>query len=233
MTMPVAILAGGKASRLGELTRDIPKSLVDVAGRPFVAHQLDLLRAHGLTDIVICTGHLGSRIEQALGDGSSYGVHVRYSPDGDRPLGTGGALRRALPLLGDAFLVLYGDSYLECDYGAVERAFRVSGRPALLAVFQNDDQWDRSNVCYRHGRIVGYSKTHRTADMRHIDYGLAAIRAAALLAHDAGDAFDLERVYGELVERGELAGYEVTTRFYEIGTPSGLAEARRHLEGAA
>lgn len=233
MTMPVAILAGGKASRLGELTRDLPKSLIDVAGRPFVAHQLDLLRAQRLTDIVICTGHLGSRIEQALGDGSSYGVHVRYSHDGDRPLGTGGALRRALPLLGDAFLVLYGDSYLECDYGAVERAFLASGRLALLTVCRSDIRWDRSNVLYENGRIVRYSKANATADMRHIDYGLAGLRAAALLPYREGDVFDLERVYGALAAVGELAGHEMATRFYEIGTPSGLAEARRHLEGAA
>lgn len=233
MTLPVAILAGGKATRLGELTRDTPKSLVDVAGRPFVAHQFDLLRAHGFTEIVLCTGHLGSRIEQALREGAQYGVHIRYSSDGDRPLGTGGALRRALPLLGEAFFVLYGDSYLDCDYRAVERAFRASGRLALLTVLRNDDQWDRSNILYRDGRIVRYSKADRDADMRHIDYGLAALRATALHGYAAGEALDLERVYGDLVDRGELAGYEMTTRFYEIGTPAGLAEARRHLGGAA
>lgn len=232
MTLPVAILAGGMATRLGELAQNTPKALIDVAGRPFIAHQLDLLRAHGLTDIVLCTGHLGARLEEAVGDGSGYGVHVRYSPDGPRPLGTGGALRHALPLLGEAFLTMYGDSYLECDYRAVERAFLASGRPALLTVMRNEDQWDRSNVLCVDGRIVRYSKEHRTADMRHIDYGLAAMRAGVFRLYPDEGTLDLARVYEDLAARDELAAYEVSDRFYEIGTPSGLAETRQHLEHA-
>lgn len=232
MTLPVAILAGGMATRLGEVARDTPKSLIDVAGKPFIAHQLDLLRGHGLTDIVVCTGHLGSRLEEVVGDGSRYGVRVRYCPDGPTPPGTGGALRHALPLLGEAFFALYGDSYLECDYPAVERAFLASGRPALLTVIRNDDQWDRSNVLCVNGRIVRYSKEHRTADMRHVDYGLAAMRAEALLAYPDSEALDLARVYEDLAVRNELAAHEVSDRFYEIGTPSGLAETRQHLEQA-
>jgi len=232
MTLPVAILAGGMATRLGGLARDTPKALIDVAGRPFIAHQLDLLRAHGLTDIVLCTGYLGARLEEAVGDGSRYGVRVRYSPDGPRPLGTGGALRQALPLLGEAFLTMYGDSYLECDYRAIERAFLASGRPALLTVMRNDDQWDRSNVLCVNGRIVRYSKEHRTADMRHIDYGLAAMRALVFRLYPDEGTLDLARVYEGLADRDELAAYEVSDRFYEIGTPSGLAETRQHLEQA-
>ena len=230
MTLPVAILAGGIATRLGDLARDTPKALIDVAGRPFIAHQLDLLRAHGLTDIVLCTGHLGARLEDVIGDGSQYGVRVRYSPDGPRPLGTGGALRQALPLLGEAFLTMYGDSYLECDYRAVERAFLASGRPALLTLMRNDDQWDRSNVLCVNNRIVRYSKEHRTADMRHIDYGLAVLRAGVFRLFPDEGTLDLARVYEDLAARDELAAYEVSDRFYEIGTPSGLAETRQHLE---
>ena len=233
MTLPVAILAGGKATRLGDLAKDTPKSLIDVAGKPFIAHQLERLRAAGFTDIVVCTGHLGARIEEALGDGCRYGVRIRYSPDGARPLGTGGALCRALPLLGEAFLVIYGDSYLECDYGAVERAFLESGRPARLTVLRNDNRWDRSNVLCRDGRIVRYSKTQPTPEMQHIDYGLAAMQTAVLRTDRTGQAFDLERVYSDLIARDELAAYEVPTRFYEIGTPSGLAEARQYLGRAS
>lgn len=230
MTLPVAILAGGMATRLGDLALDTPKSLLDVAGKPFIAHQLDLLRGQGLTDIVLCTGHLGSRIEEVVGDGSQYGVRVRYSPDGPNPLGTGGALRQALPLLGEAFLAMYGDSYLECGYRAVERAFLANGCQALLTVMRNDDQWDRSNVLCVDGRIVRYSKEHPTADMRHIDYGLAVMDADVFRPYRDGGALDLARVYEDLAARRELAAYEVSERFYEIGTPSGLTETRQHLE---
>jgi len=233
MSLPVAILAGGAATRLGEIARETPKSLIDVAGRPFVAHQLELLRRHGLTDVVLCVGHLGAQIEAAIGDGSRHGVRVRYFHDGAAPLGTGGALRHAAPMLGDAFFVLYGDSYLDCDYQAVERAFLACGRPALLTVFRNDDRWDRSNVLCADGSIERYSKTHRTPDMRHIDYGLAAMRAEALASYRDGAPLDLGQVYEDLVARGELAAYEVSARFYEIGTAAGLAETRERLARAS
>ena len=119
MTLPVAILAGGLATRLGEITKTIPKALVEVAGEPFVVHQLALLRNAGVQRVVLCVAHLGEQIEAVLGDGRDYGIEVVYSNDGGELLGTGGALRHALPLLGDSFFVLYGDSYLICDYAAV------------------------------------------------------------------------------------------------------------------
>lgn len=230
--LPIAILAGGAATRLGALTRDVPKSLVDVAGRPFLIHQLELLRRRGIRDVVLCVGHLGAQIEAAIGDGSHWGVRVRYSYDGPRPLGTGGALRHALPLVGPAFLVLYGDSYLECEYQAVARALLDGTYPAVLTVYRNDDRWDRSNVLCADGRIIRYSKTDPTSDMRHIDYGLAALRDEVLLRYPEGESLDLAHVYEDLVARRELAPFAVTTRFFEIGTPAGLAETRAHLARA-
>ena len=149
---------------------------------------------------------------------------MRYSPDGPNLLGTGGALRHALPLLGEAFFAMYGDSYLERNYRVVERAFLTSGRPALLTVMRNDDRWDRSNVLCVNDRIVRYSKEHRTADMWHIDYGLAVMGADVFRGYVDGDPLDLARVYED------LAAYEISERFYEIGTPSGLTETRQHLE---
>ena len=232
MTLTVAILAGGAATRLGEAASTRPKSLIEVAGRPFIEHQLELLRRHGVTDVVLCVGHLGDQIETAMGDGARCGLRIRYSRDGPVPLGTGGALRHALPLLGSAFFVLYGDSYLECDYRAVERAFMVSGRAALLTVVRNDNQWDRSNVLYADGHIMRYSKTDRASIMQHIDYGLAAIGADVMMRYQDGVPLDLATVYEDLVVRGELAALEMTTRFYEIGSPAGLAETRAHLAKA-
>jgi len=200
-----------------------------VAGKPFVEHQVELLRSHGLEDIVFCLGYRGEQVEACLGDGSRWGARLRYCYDGPRLLGTGGALKRALPLLGEAFLVLYGDSYLECDYAAVARAFTDSKLQGLMTVFRNDGAFDRSNVLFRDGRILRYDKRDSTHEMRHIDYGLGALKVAALDRYSADDPLDLAQVYQDLLSNGQLAAYEVADRFYEIGSPEGLAETSRYL----
>ncbi len=232
-SVPVAILAGGLATRLRPVTATIPKALVDVAGRPFIDHQLALLRAHGIRRVVLCLGHLGEMVQEHLGDGSSHGVEVHYSFDGPCLLGTGGALLQARPLLDDLFWVLYGDSYLEVDYNAILADFQQRQALGLMTVLQNADQWDRSNVVFRDGRVVWYSKSAPTPEMRHIDYGLALLRGAALerVPHDR--PYDLADLYTELVTGGQLAGYEVARRFYEIGSPTGLAETREYLQRRA
>lgn len=229
MRLPVAILAGGRATRLGPIAERIPKSLVDVAGQPFAVHQLQLLRRSGLTDIVFVVGHLGEMIRDRLGDGACWDVRVRYVFDGPRPLGTGGAIRGALPVLGDAFFVLYGDSYVECDFSTIERAFLDSGRSGLMTVYRNDDDLDRSNVLYENGRIVRYDKQNRSPEMRHIDYGLGAFRKSAFDGWDDDESFDLAAVFRTLLARDDLVGFEVADRFYEIGSPTGLEETRAHL----
>jgi NDP-sugar pyrophosphorylase family protein len=227
--LPVAILAGGLATRLRPVTEKVPKLLVDVAGEPFFSHQLRLLRAAGLTRIVLLVGHLGERIVEAYGDGAAYGVAIEYVFDGPKLLGTGGALVRALPRLGDAFLVLYGDSYLPIDYAAVENAFLGSGRPGLMTVYENRQRYDRSNVHFSDGRIVDYNKRCPTPEMRHIDYGLGAFRPDAFAGCVPGEPLDLADVQTRLAEQGRLAGFEVHERFYEIGSPEGLAELDARL----
>lgn len=229
MSLRVAILAGGLATRLGPITEGIPKSLVYVAGRPFAEHQIDLLRRGGVTEITFLVGHLGEMVRDALGDGSRWGVRLRFVFDGPRRLGTGGAIRRALPDLGDAFLVLYGDSYLECDYAAIARAFLDSGRNGLMTVCRNEDRWDHSNVLFEAGRIVAYDKSGRTPGMRHIDYGLGAFRSGAFDGFAASEPFDLADVFTRLLAAGDLASVEVPGRFYEIGSPGGLAETSAYL----
>jgi len=233
MMPPVAILAGGLATRLGPITETIPKALIDVAGKPFVVHQLELLRAHGVTRVVLCVAHLAEQIEAVLGSGRELGLEIAYShdagQDGGKLLGTGGALRRALPLLGDRFLVLYGDSYLLCNYAEVAGAFDRSGKLGLMTVFCNDGRYDASNVVYRDGRIVCYDKRDKSSAMTHIDYGLGAFRAEALVGYPTDGRLDLAAVYQQLLARDQLAGYEVTERFYEIGSPEGLAETRALL----
>jgi NDP-sugar pyrophosphorylase family protein len=229
VTVPVAILAGGRATRLGDLAKQTPKSLMDIAGRPFAAHQLDLLRRHGIHEVVFCIGHLGEQLIAAIGDGSSIGMRVRYSSDGDRALGTGGAIRKAAHLLGPRFFVLYGDSYLDCDYQAIARAFDQSRCGGLMTVLGNDGRWDRSNVAFQDGRIVRYDKVNATAEMRHIDYGLGMFDATVFEPYPPDRPFDLVEVYQDLLARNQLAAFEVTTRFYEIGGPTGLEETRQHL----
>ena len=231
--IPVAILAGGLATRLRPVIRtlpkSVPKSLVPVAGEPFVAHQLRRLRQEGITRVVLCLGHLGEAVRDFVGDGGAFGLEVAYSFDGTTLLGTGGALRRALPLLDDAFFVLYGDSYLDIDYAAVRGAFRHSGAPALMTVFRNEGRWDTSNVVFDGRLVTRYDKVRRTADMRYIDYGLSVMTASLLAGYGDAQAFDLVEVLSPLAEQGRLAGYEAKHRFYEIGTADGLAETDAYL----
>ena len=235
MTMadvPVAVLAGGLATRLHPITRTVPKALVEVAGRPFIDHQLALLRANGARRVVLCLGHLGEQVVRHIGDGSAHGLEVSYSHDGDRLLGTGGALRRALPLLGEAFWVLYGDSYLDFGYRAALDAFRASGALGLMTVVRNDNQWDCSNVVFRGGRLERYDKRQPLPEMTHIDYGAALLRREAAERLPEGAACDLADLYRDLVARGEMVGHEVRERFYEIGSPQGLAETEALLREA-
>jgi NDP-sugar pyrophosphorylase family protein len=224
--LPVAILAGGLATRLGPLTEKIPKSLIPINDEPFVAHQLRLLRRNGIQHVVLCLGHLGETIARAVGDGSAFGVRVEYSYDGATLLGTAGAVRTALPKLGEGFFVMYGDSYLPCDYRVIEREFLRCGKRGLMTVFRNDGQWDSSNVEFEDGRILAYSKKNRTARMRHIDYGLGVFHAEAFAGTHSADLAD---VYAELLQAGELSAVEVHERFYEIGSPAGLQEMTSFL----
>lgn len=230
---PLALLAGGRATRLGAVAEGTPKSLVEVAGEPFVAHQLRLIAEQGVTDVVMCCGHLGEMIADFVGDGAQFGCRVRYSFDGPEPLGTGGAIARALPLLGPRFWVMYGDSYLTAEFAAALRAFEESGAAALMTVFRNEDRWGTSNVEFAAGRIVRYSKQQRTTGMRHIDYGLGIYSADAFSGWGVLRAFDLSVVQSELIALGAMAGFEVRERFYEIGSPNGLAEAEAFLRGRA
>jgi MurNAc alpha-1-phosphate uridylyltransferase len=227
--LPVAILAGGLATRLRPVASTIPKSLMDVNGEPFIAHQLRLLRENHIGRVVLCVGYLGELIRDKVGDGSAYGIQVEYVFDGSVPLGTGGAIKNALPRLGDAFLVLYGDSYLPCDYRAVQEAFLASGRLALMTVFRNEGLWDTSNVDFQDGRIVSYDKNNRLPQMRWIDYGLGMFHSAAFSRVPEGKAYDLALVYQDLLRQGELAGFETTERFYEIGSFDGLKETADFL----
>ena len=221
---PVAILAGGLANRLRPITERVPKVLVPVAGKPFLAHQLNLLRQQGVGRAVLCLGHLGEIVEREFGDGGPFGVQLAYSYDGPVLLGTGGALKRALPLLGETFFVLYGDSYLPIDFKPVADFFARSGRLGLMTVYRNEGRYDTSNVVFGDGEIKVYDKRQRLPEMHHIDYGLSLFKAAAFEEWPGDKPFDLADVMQRLVAQKQLAGFEVKERFYEIGSHAGLAE---------
>ena len=229
----IALLAGGLATRMRPATSTLAKSMLPIAGLPFIEHQLRMLAAQAISHVVICCGHFEEQIRTYVGDGSAFGCAVEYSTDGAQPLGTGGALLKALPLLGDRFLVMYGDSFLPVAMAPIWRSFLESGRQALMTVYRNADQWDTSNVEFAHGTILCYSKDARTPGMRHIDYGLNCLGAEVLQAWPEDTRFDLADVMSALVEQGELAGFEVRERFYEIGSPAGFAETDALLRSRA
>ena len=227
--MPAVILAGGLATRLRPITERIPKALVEVAGQPFLWHQLELLKQRGIRHVILLVGYLGDAIQARFGDGSALDLKIDYSFDGSVLLGTAGAIRRALPLLPERFFVLYGDSYLTCNYGAIEQAFVSNVRPALMTVFRNEGMYDSSNVEFDGARIIRYDKRNRTADMHHIDYGLGAFRRSVFETIPSNQIRDLAAVYQGLLAQGQLAAFEVRSRFYEIGSPDGLRETDEYL----
>ena len=222
--LPVALLAGGLATRLRPITAKIPKLLVEVAGEPFFSHQLKLLKAAGLTRIVLCVGYLGEQIVDLYKDGSAYGVDIKYSFDGTKLLGTAGALIQAMPLLGDSFYVLYGDSYLPIDYRKIGDHFLASGKKGLMTVFENKGLYDSSNVWFQNGEIKVYDKKVKLPEMKHIDYGLGLFKASAFDSFSRTEVVDLAEVQMKLVSNHQLCGYEMYERFYEIGSIEGLRE---------
>jgi NDP-sugar pyrophosphorylase family protein len=226
---PIAVLAGGLAKRMWPLTERVPKALLEVAGEPFVAHQLRLFAREGIEDVKLLVGHRCEQIERYVGDGGSFGVKVEYIVDGAMLLGTGGAVRHALDRLAPEFLVTYCDSWLDAPYAPVVEAFRASGQPALMCVYRNENRWDASNVQFENGIIRRYSKKVRVPEMHHIDWGLGMLKASAIAAWPTGEPWDLAELYEELSKAGLLAGHEMTCRFYEIGSFEGLAETNRLL----
>lgn len=228
---PVVILAGGLATRLRPVTETIPKSLIKINDEPFIAHQLRLLKKNHIHEVVMCLGFLGEQIVDFVGNGKKFGMSVRYSFDGPELLGTAGAIKKTIPSLGDTFFVLYGDSYLPCDYFAAEQCFIQSQKQALMTVFRNLNAWDNSNVLFQDGMIFNYDKVHRTHAMQHIDYGLGIFRASAFLRVPENSFYDLAQLYQEILKDQQLAAFEIKERFYEVGSFTGIAALEDYLLG--
>ncbi len=234
MALPCVILAGGLGTRMRSFTSDIPKALVPVRGRPFADLQLQRLREGGVSRVIYCIGHLGSALRGHLGDGSGHGLQIDYVDEGEELRGTAGALRLAydMGLLPPVFHVLYGDSYLTLDLDAVEAAHLRGNLPAQMTVLRNAGRWDRSNVVLGDGMVLRYEPDPAVnhPGMDWIDYGLSTVdRELVAELVPGGTVVQLPGVWNRLSLAGRLGGFEVSHRFYEVGSPSGLRELEEHL----
>jgi len=225
--MQIVILAGGLATRLRPLTNDIPKSMIKMNGRPFLEYQLDLLRENKITNIVVCVGHLSEMIKAHFGDGNGFRVNIRYSDEGENPLGTAGALRKAEPLLEDQFFLLYGDSYLPFDYQAIWSYSCRHSDSCVLTVHRNLNRYDNSNVAIADGLVSVYDKSNPGGRLIHIDAGLSVLRKRFLSRIPPDRPSPLEALYQEIIGEKKMLAYEVRRRFYEIGSPRGLIDFER------
>jgi NDP-sugar pyrophosphorylase family protein len=230
--MQAVVLAGGLATRMRPRTLTIAKSMLDVAGRPFVDWQLEKLRACGYDDVVMCIAHLGEQILEHVGEGARFGLRVRYSEEGPTLLGTAGALRAALGLLEPTFLVTYGDSYLPFDYAAPVRELDAHADcDGVMSVYRNDGKWDASNVVTDGAWVVRYEKGLKDPAFDHIDYGAIALRREVVKDMiPSGAASGLDRVQHDLAEKRRLRAHVARARFFEIGSPEGLLALTEHLQ---
>ena len=230
MLLPVVILAGGMATRLRPLTTAVPKAMLEVNGEPFIAHQLRLLQKQNIRNVILCVGFLAEQIRDFVGDGSQFNLQVDYVADGPQLLGTGGAIKQVLPQVERGFFVLYGDSYLNCDYAAVQTAYVKSQKLGLMTVFHNENLWDTSNIEFANGKLLAYDKKHRTRRMRYIDYGLGILTPEAFQYAPKEQTFDLAILYQNLLQKNLLAAFEVKERFYEVGSFTGIEELGAYLQ---
>lgn len=227
INIPFVILAGGLATRLHPITVTIPKALIEVVGNPFIYHQLDLLNENGITDVILCIGHLGNLIEEKLGN-KYKNITIKYSYDGPKLLGTGGAIKKAIKDIESSFGVLYGDSYLPINYKNIIEHFTNCKKQGLMTVFKNENKFDVSNITFLNGNIVEYNKKQINDQMKYIDYGFSILSKTSF--NETEEIFDLSEIIIRLININQLAGYEVYERFYEIGSFTGLKELESKLQ---
>ncbi len=225
----LVILAGGLATRLRPITATIPKALIEINGRPFIEWQLEYLSKQNIKNIVISVGYLGEMIKEVVGAGNSFGLNIQYSFDGDELLGTGGAVKKAIPLLSDNFFIMYGDSYLPINFSNVSDFYENTDKVALMTILKNDGKWDLSNVSKVNDSAIFYDKKNRNNTMQYIDYGLSLVNKSIFNQSKNHFKFDLAELFNQLSNEGKLVGYEVKERFYEIGSFEGIEEISNYL----
>lgn len=229
--MQIVILAGGKATRLYPLTKNIPKNMIEILGKPFLSYQLDLLKINKIKNIVLCLGTFSNQIIDYFGDGKRYEISIKYSvEEPDKLLGTAGALKKAEKILDDEFFVMYGDSYLPINFEIIFQEFKKSGKSALMTVYRNNNQFDKSNVDINDNIVVVYDKSDNSHNLKYIDYGLLVLKKSVLNIIPSNEFINLDYLICNLIEKKELASLEVSQRFYEIGTISGVNDFENYIK---
>jgi len=228
--MQIVILCGGLATRLRPLSEKIAKSMIEIEGKPFLEHQLELLKKNGISDMIFCIGYKGEQIENYFGDGSRFGVKIKYSREKEKLLGTGGALKKAENLLNEVFLVINGDSYLPFDFKAAIGYFNKFNKPGLMVVYKNQDRYEKSNVLVKNSLVRQYNKENPTKEMKYIDYGVSIFRKKALELLPENTPCDLSQIYLSLIKKDQLLAFESKIRFYETGSFKGLEEFKRYIK---
>ncbi len=229
MITTLVLLSGGLATRIRPITESIPKAMIDINGKPFIEYQLKLLKDQGIENVVICSGYLGEQIEEFVGNGERFGLHVIYSPDGETLLGTAGTIKKALPLLPETFFMMYGDSYLPIDFKEVSDFFEKDSKPALMTVIKNQNKWDKSNVLFENNTLKKYDKSNPTPEMDYTDYGLCILSKECFNSIRVGEISDLANIQTKLAQEGKVLGFEVTQRFYEVGSFDGIEDFKKYI----
>ena len=204
--------------------------MLQIKGRPFLEYQLELLKEYEIKDILLCVGYKGELIKDHFGDGRKFGVNLSYSFDGDKLLGTAGALKKIYKLLNENFFLMYGDSYLPYDYQEIERHFRNSVKLSLMVAYRNQNRFDKSNLLIQDGMIKLYDKTLQGENLEYIDAGLSILKKEVLNLVPEEEPYDLEELYRTLISEEEMSAFEVKQRFYQIGSFEGLEEFRNLVE---
>ena len=221
----MVILCGGLATRLGDISKETPKSMIKIGGKPFLEHQIDFLKNSSIKDIILCVGHLSEKIEDYFGNGKDFGVKITYSHDGDKPLGPIGAVKNAEPLLEDTFFIMYGDSYLTADLQKAYSFFKQNNKLGLMVVYKNNNRYDKSNIVTKDNMVLSYGEN----DATYIDYGTSILRKKTLEFIPKNTFFTTGDLFTKLIEEKELLSYEVKERFYHIGNPEALKEFRKYI----
>ena len=228
--MQMIILCGGLATRLGKITKNIPKSMVKIKNKPFLEYQIEILKKRSIKDIVLCVGHLSDQIEQYFGNGENFGVNIKYSYDGDKQLGPIGALKNAEDLLKEDFFIMYGDSYIDVDFQQISSFFKKHDKLGLMVVYKNFNKYDKSNLIIKDNIIIAYGEKERTEDMVYIDYGTSILSKKSMKLIPKNTFYSTGQLFTDLISKGELIAFEVKNRFYHIGNPDALEEFNNYIE---